>query len=156
MIFKRRILSLIIKEFIVLLQDKKSRAVLIGPPIIQLLIFAHAATLEVKNVSLAIYNQDSGRHGYEVVQRLQASPTFTKITFVDHIEAMTPLIDNQRVLAAIHIPQDFSRDLESGQIGKIQIILDGRKSNAAQIVSAYLGQIVNAYGTQILAKKSHL
>lgn len=153
MILKGRIFSLVIKEFLTLFRDPKSRIVLIGPPIMQLLVFSFAATLEVKNVSIAIYNQDTGRHGYEILQRLQASPTFTNITIVKHTQAFKPLIDEQHVIAAIHIPQDFSRDFESKQTANLQIILDGRKSNTSQIVNSYISNIVNSYGAEILLEQ---
>lgn len=55
-----RIFTLIIKELLTVWRDKKSRMILIVPPIMQLLIFSYAATLEVKNVSLGIINEDNG------------------------------------------------------------------------------------------------
>ena len=144
-----RILSLIIKELMILVRDPKSRTLLIGPPIAQLLIFTFAATLEVNNVSLAVLNQDYGRHGHEVVQRLAGSATFTDFIFVNNNEAMAALVDDQTVLAAVHVPQDFSRDIEAGQPATLQIVLDGRRSNAAQIVSGYITELVTGYGREL-------
>ena len=110
-----RIAALIVKELVTLVRDRKSRALLIVPPILQLLIFSFAATLEVKNVSLAILNQDSGKHGLEIVRRLSGSTTFTHILFVDSQADIAKEIDNQTVLAAVHIPQDFSRRIAAGE-----------------------------------------
>ena len=146
-----RILSLIIKELITLVRDPKSRTLLIGPPIAQLLIFAFAATLEVNNVSVAVFNQDYGRHGHEVVQRLAGSRTFTDFTFVNSYVDLARLVDEQTVLAAVQIPQDFSRDIEAGVPASLQIILDGRRSNAAQIVSGYITELVIGYGRELAA-----
>lgn len=148
-----RIPSLILKELLSLFRDPKSRIVLIGPPLLQLLIFAFAATLEVKNVSLLIYNQDHGRHGYELVQRFVGSPTFTDIEFSDSMARFEPAIDRQAVLAAIHIPLDFSRDIEAGRQASLQVILDGRRSNAAQIVNGYITQLASSYGDEIQAAR---
>lgn len=143
-----RIAALIVKELVTLVRDRKSRALLIVPPILQLLIFSFAATLEVKNVSLAILNQDSGKHGLEIVRRLSGSTTFTHILFVDSQADIAKEIDNQTVLAAVHIPQDFSRRIAAGEQGTFQIILDGRRSNAAQIVSGYITQLVTQYSRE--------
>ncbi|WP_428244074.1 ABC transporter permease [Gynuella sp.] len=148
-----RILALIVKELLALFRDPRGRMVLIAPPILQLLVFSFAATLEVKNVSLAIYSQDTGKHGYELVQRLAASPTFTHIQMVNSLQALHPLIDEQKVMAAILIPQDFSRQLERGKVAKLQVILDGRRSNAAQIVSGYITQLVNGYSAEVRFKR---
>ena len=144
-----RIFALIIKELLTLFRDPRGRVVLIAPPILQLLVFSFAATLEVKNVSLAIYNQDNGRHGYELIQRIAASPTFTHVQVVDSLAALDPLIDEQKVMAAIQIPQNFSRLLEQSQPASLQVVLDGRRSNAAQIVSGYITQLVNRYSQEV-------
>ena len=149
MIFRGRLVALIVKELLLLLRDPRGRVVLIAPPILQLLIFSFAATLEVKNVSLVVYNQDSGSHGAEIVHRLSGSRTFTDIAFVDSISALRPYIDEQRAMAAVHVPGDFSRDIESGGQGSLQVILDGRRSNAAQIVNGYITQLATSYGQEL-------
>ena len=144
-----RIAALIIKELLIMVRDPKNRALLIFPPILQLLIFSFAATLEVKNVALAVYNEDNGRHGHELVQRLAGSPTFTDFHFVQGQGEIAEKVDTQKVLATVHIPQDFSRRIESGEQGQLQVILDGRRSNAAQIVSGYISQLVLQYSGEI-------
>ena len=150
----RRIIALIIKEIATLLQDPKGRLVLIGPPLLQLLIFSFAATLEVKNIELVIFNEDMGKHGHELVRRLNGSPEFTNLHFVSRLSDIQPYIDQQKAIAAVHIPPDFSRCLESGRQSPLQVILDGRRSNAAQIASGYLAQIANEYGAELLETRS--
>ncbi|MDL2207215.1 ABC transporter permease [Desulfovibrio sp. OttesenSCG-928-M14] len=145
----KRIAALITKEILTLVRDPRSRILLIGPPIIQLIIFSFAATLEVKNVSLAVFNQDSGKHGHEIVGRLSGSPTFTDFRFLYRQEDITFHLDNQTVLAAVHIPADFSRRIGRGETATVQLVLDGRRSNAAQIVSGYITQLVRAYGREL-------
>jgi len=74
-----RIAALIVKELLATLRDKRARVVLIGPPLVQMFIFSFAATLEVKNVDLAILNDDAGKPAHELVQRFAGSPTFSHI-----------------------------------------------------------------------------
>lgn len=150
---KGRIPALIIKELLTLFRDPKGRFILIGPPVLQLIVFAFAATLEVKNVSLVVYNQDLGQHSQEVVQRLNGSPTFTSISFVDSESAFKRFIDEQKAMAAIHFPSNFSRDIEAGQAAHLQVILDGRRSNAAQIVNGYISRLISEYEAEIQAKR---
>lgn len=147
--FGTRVPALIIKELLTLFRDPKSRLVLIMPPLMQLIVFSFAATLEVKNVSLVIYNQDSGQHGQELIQRLNGSPTFTHLSFVNSVAQLQPMLDQQKVLAAVHIPQNFSRTIENGQSAKVQVLLDGRRSNAAQIVNGYISQVTQQYSSEI-------
>ena len=65
-----RVLALIVKEFLAIWKDKKSRVVVIVPPLIQLLVFGYAATFEVSHVATAIYNEDSGLPGATIAGAL--------------------------------------------------------------------------------------
>ncbi|VTM53617.1 ABC transporter membrane protein [Klebsiella pneumoniae] len=64
-----RLWTLIRKELQSLLREPQTRAILIMPVLIQVLLFPFAATLEVTNATIAIYNEDSGRHAVELTQR---------------------------------------------------------------------------------------
>ena len=140
-----RLRALIVKELLVVLRDPRGRIILIVPPLIQLIIFSFAATLEVKNVDVAVLDRDAGRAGHELVQRLRGSPTFRHIVMVDDQVQLRDAVDRQRVLAALHVGPTFSRDVAAGRSPDVQIILDGRRSNASQIVSGYLSQIVERF-----------
>ena len=140
-----RLFNLIIKEFLAAVRDPKARALLVGPPIVQIFVFSYAITQEVKNVNLAVHNQDVGKEGYVLMQRFEHSPTFKKVLKLSHREEIDPLLDNQHVLAVLVIPQDFSRKLYAEQQADVQILLDGRKPNAAPIVGGYAAKIINQF-----------
>jgi ABC-2 type transport system permease protein len=140
-----RLIALIVKELLVLLRDPRGRVVIIVPPVVQLVVFSFAATLEVKNVDVAVLNNDAGSSGYELVERVEGSPTFRRVIAVENPAALRQAVDRRQVLAAIQIGPAFSRDVAAGRAADVQIILDGRRSNAAQIVSGYLGQIIDRF-----------
>ncbi len=140
-----RLLALIVKELLVVLRDPRSRFILVGPPVVQLVVFAFAATLEVKNVDLVVLNRDEGASGLELVRRIEGSPTFRSVLAVHDPKALQKAIDQQQAICAVHIGPSFSRDLVAGRPASVQFMLDGRRSNAAQIVNGYLGTIVNTY-----------
>lgn len=145
----KRIYFLIIKEFLAVWHDKKSRMMLIVPPILQLCLFSFAATLDVKNVSIAILNKDNGKYAFELIQRFKGSPTFVNIVYLDHVKEIQKVVDNQDVILAIHIDEQFSRNLLLGKSAQVQMILDGRKSNSAQIVQGYAIQILERFNEDI-------
>ena len=72
----RRILALMIKEFLALLKDKRSRTVLIAPPLMQLIVFGYAATFDLNQVPYAIYNEDPGSASRELLAHFAGSSTF--------------------------------------------------------------------------------
>ncbi len=147
-----RVYALIIKECLAILRDKKGRSVLIVPPIIQLFIFSFAVTLDVKNVQIGILNRDSGRPSFELIERLRGSPTFTKIITVHNIQEIDDVIDSEKALVVLQFDDQFSRNLMSGKPAKLQAILDGRKSNSAQIVQGYLSRIVEQFSREYAAR----
>lgn len=146
-----RIFALIVKELLAVLRDPRSRIVLVGPPLIQLFVFSFAATLEVKNVEIGILNQDQGRGGWEIVQRIAAASTFTRIDTLRGVREIKPYIDGRHGLLVVHIPEDFSRRVLRGEEGDIQVILDGRRSNAAQIVQNYLERMASELSAEYVA-----
>lgn len=143
-----RLLALVLKELLTVLRDPKGRTILIGPPIVQLVVFSYAATLEVRNVDIMLLNRDAGHWGEELVARIDGSPRFRHVSLTDSPQEARAAIDRQRVTAAITIGQDFSRNIEAGRPADLQILLDGRRSNAAQIVSGYISQIVRGLGVE--------
>jgi ABC-2 type transport system permease protein len=144
----KRVYPLIIKEFIAVWQDKRSRLMLIMPPMIQLFIFAFAATLEVKNISIAVLNRDYGKESYELVRRFQGSTYFKKINYINSPNQIREVIDNQKAIMVIQFDEQFSRNLLAGKPAEVQIILDGRKSNTAQIVLGYASKIIYQYNVE--------
>ena len=132
-----RIRSLIVKELLAIWRDPKSRFILLGPPVIELLIFAYAATQEVKNVRIAILNQDMGIYARDLVARFEGSPNFRSVRHLAADADVAPAIDSRSVLLVVHIRQDFSRLIAARQPAAVQLILDGRSSNTSQILAGY-------------------
>lgn len=146
-----RIKALIRKEFLAALKDKRTRFVLIVPPFMQLLIFTFAATLDVKNVPIGILNKDSGEKAIELVQRFHGSPMFTHIVYLQAEEEIAPFIDNQKGLMVVTVDEQFSRNIDAQKPGRVQMILDGRRSNSAQIVAGYTSQIIDQFNHDLAA-----
>jgi ABC-2 type transport system permease protein len=143
------IVALIWKELLAVLKDPKSRISILLPPILQLFIFAFAATLDVKNVPIGILNRDNGEQAFELVQRFHGSPMFTHIVYLKSVEEIAPFIDNQKGVMVVSIDEQFSRNLDAKKPASVQLILDGRKSNTAQILAGYTGAILEQFNTDI-------
>jgi ABC-2 type transport system permease protein len=143
--FANRIHALVLKEFQSLLSTKSGRLLLVMPVVLQTALFPFAATLEVKNASLAVFNEDQGRASVEWMQRVAASGAFTEIIPVWSASAVEEAIGTREALLAMHIPQDFSRRIAAGETAPVQVVLDGRRSNSAQIASSYLQSVLDVY-----------
>ena len=148
-----RIRSLIIKELLAVLRDPRGRYILIVPPIIQMLVFSVAATQEVKNVHMAVLNEDYGTAARDLIARFEGSTNFSAIHYLRGESDIAPAIDSRRVLMVLHLGPDFSRNLEGGRPAEVQLILDGRRSNAAQIVAGYSQAIFDSFDREFAASR---
>lgn len=148
-----RVFALIVKEFLAILRDPRGRLVIVVPPILQLFVFSYAATLEVMNIDIVILNRDGGKWGHELIQRIDGAPSFRRLVRTDDDKVLHDLIDRQQVIAALQIGPDFSRAIGAGKAGDVQIILDGRRSNASQIVAGYLNQIIAGLAAELAAPR---
>ncbi|MDF2381876.1 ABC transporter permease [Nostoc ellipsosporum NOK] len=145
----RRLAAMIVKEMWAVLRDPQARLVLFVPPLMQLFIFTYATTLDVKNVDIGILDRSSGAHSVELVQRIAGSPNFRRIERLATPAALKAAIDNQKVIAALVIDEDFDRNLARGKTATIGLVLDGRRSNAAQIVAGYVTNIAGGMGAEL-------
>ncbi len=136
-----RLRAIIIKEIWSLLRDPKARIVLVLPPLIQLFIFTFATTLDVRNVDIAVLDRSGGSHAAELIQRIDGSPNFREIRYLRSTGELRHAIENQQVIAALVIEEGFDRALTRGEPVQVGLVLDGRRSNASQIVAGYVSRI---------------
>jgi drug efflux transport system permease protein len=144
----RRILSLTIKEFLALLRDKKSRVVIAVPPVLQVLVFGYAATYDLTRVPYAIYNEDPGYASRDLIAGFRGSPNFEEVARIAHQEQIASWIDRKGVLLVVHLGPQFSRDLLRHRPVSVQLIVDGRNSNTAMLVSGYARTVVSRFNQQ--------
>ncbi len=149
-----RIQALVIKELLAVWRDRKSRMTLVIPPLIQLFLLAQAATLEVRNIAIAYYNQDSGWYSHELVQRIKGSRYFKDVFEYKNLREFKRAIDEQSAIIGIHIQSDFSKNAAAGNKATVQLILDGRKANASQIVQGYIMRVIQDFNSDVLKAKS--
>jgi len=140
------------KEFIHIYRDPRSLALVILMPAILMLLFGYAVTLDVKNVPMAVLDQDKTQESLSFIQRFSASPYFNLRIFARDEREMKRLIDEGEVKMGLVLPRDFSRKIEAGRKASIQVLLDGTDSNTANIVLRY----VQAIGRQYTQEKTFL
>ena len=138
--------AMIMKELWAVLRDPRARIILIVPPILQLVLFASAATLEVKNVQIGVLDRDHGSAAREVVQQLAGSPNIRALVPLASEGELAHAINHRDVLCAVVLEQGLSRDVAAHRPASVGAVCDGRRSNSAQIMGGYLAQIVGRAG----------
>jgi len=145
----QRLLAIVRKELITMLRDPRARLSLVIPPIIQLFVFSSAATMEVKNIAVAVVDLDRGPYALDVQQRLAGSRSFTRLPRYANVASARGALEREQVIGILVLPSGFSADLTAGRPASAQLLLDGRRSNAAQITAQYVSTIIAAEGVPL-------
>lgn len=147
-----RLKALVTKEILVVLRDKKARTTLVLSPVLQFILFGLASTLEVRNIEIGFVSRDNGAAAEQLVTAIAASPQFAHVTRYSDAAAMQTAIDEQRIIGGLSIGQNFSRAVGTGSGAEALLLLDGRRSNAAQVVAGYVGTIADAQGAALMTQ----
>lgn len=141
-----RLWALIVKELLAVLRDPRARLILVAPPLVQFFLFSFASTMEVNNIRVGVLDLDGGRWSREVVERLAGSPNVQEIVPLHSDAELRQAINRQRVIVALRFDPQFSADVSARRGAGIGAVYDGRRSNAAQIVSGYINRIAGEVG----------
>lgn len=147
---RERIAEIVRKEFRQTLREPRMRAVLIGPPLLQMIIFGYAVNLDVERVRLAWVDLDRSVQSRELRERFFSSPYFEQRAGAGSGREAQDLLDRGLVRAAVLVPPGFAADLERGRQAQLQILVDGSNSNTASIVAAYANAVTAQYNARLL------
>ena len=143
-----RLKQMLIKELIQVVRDRRTRFILIGPPILQMLIFGYAATFEIHNVATVVVDLDHSQESRELVSRFTSSPYFEVQGQLSNANQAHDLIDQGKTTLALEIDAGFAQKLRKGETAPLQVIVDATNSNTALIASAYVSQIALGFAQQ--------
>jgi len=151
---RQRLRRIIRKEFIQALRDPRMRSMLFLPPLIQLMIFGYAASLDVDTAKIAWMDQDRTPESRELLSEFEGSGRFVLAGMPDNERAMQKMMDQGQVDAVIRVLPGFARDVKRGRTTSVQVLLDGTNSNTAGIVSGYASQPLPAIRTKLCSISS--
>lgn len=141
------------KEFIHIFRDPRSLGMGIAIPMIMLILFGYALTLDVDKVPIVIWDQNRSQVSRELVSRFLGSRYFSLQGLVNNYREVEEAIDSRRALASLIIPPDFSGRLASGRKAPLQLIIDGSDSNTATIAMGYAEGITMSFNQDIALKE---
>ncbi|HMD76139.1 MAG TPA: ABC transporter permease [Terracidiphilus sp.] len=136
-----RLKQMLIKEFIQVFRDKRTRFLLFGPPIIQMMIFGYAATYEIRHVPTVVLDLDHSQESRELISLFTSSPYFDVQRQLTASRQIGDLIEQGKTTVGLEIDAGFAQKLRQGQTAPLQVIVDATNSNTALIASGYIAQI---------------
>jgi ABC-2 type transport system permease protein len=110
-----RILPIIRKEFIHILRDRRALMIAFLTPVVQMIILGYAATTDVRNVPLAVLDQDRTRQSRALIDAFVQSGQFTVYSYVTSERDLAAQIDSGQVRAGLIIPPDYGQTVTAGR-----------------------------------------
>ncbi len=150
-----RLSSIIRKEFIQIMRDPRTLALIIVMPILQLFLLGYAATTDVKNISLAVWDQSQTFQSRALLDAFRSADYFRISYTVASQGEYRSLIERGQVRAALIIPPDYAERLPQGN-AQVSMVLDGSDATVGGTALAAARLIGQTYATSILTQQSVL
>lgn len=142
------------KEFLHIVRDPRSLGLAIGIPMLMIVLFGYALTLDVDRVPLVVWDQSQTPESREFLSGFTGSRYFAFVGGVSSYAEIEARIDRRTAYLGVVLPGDFARKIAAGKTCPVQVILDGSDSNTAAIVLGYTQAIANLYNQNILLDQS--
>ncbi|MGQ3684386.1 MAG: ABC transporter permease [Candidatus Loosdrechtia sp.] len=141
------------KEFLHIKRDPRSLVMAIAIPMILLLLFGYALTLDVDRVPMVIWDQNESPVSREFISGFTGSRYFSLKAHVNNYRDIERAIDSGKAFIALIIPSDFDERINSGRRVSTQLIVDGSDSSTATIAMGYVDAVTFAYSRGLVLKQ---
>ena len=148
----RRTKAIAKKELIQILRDPRSLAMGIAIPLMLLILFGYALSLDVDQVKTVVLDRDRTQLSSDFVDRFRSSRYFKIEAQVTSYEVFQRMIDEGKARMGLVIPDDFSKRINTGEGIPVQVILDGSDSNTATIIRGYVSGLAQLYSLELSQK----
>ncbi|GAN33519.1 MAG: ABC transporter permease [Candidatus Brocadia sp. AMX2] len=148
-----RISAIARKEFIHVVRDPRSLGMAIAIPMLLLVLFGYALTLDVDEVPMVVWDQSESQVSREFISRFEGSHYFSLKGHARNYRELEQAIDSGRAFMALIIPTDFARRIESGRLAPVQLIVDGSDSNTATIAIGYVDAVAQTYSQDVAIRE---
>ncbi len=140
-----RIWEMIRKELKQSLREPKMRATLFAPPLIQLLVFGYAVSLDVDYAKIAWMDLDRSTESRELREQFTSTGRFEIVRWLENETDTQDTLDHSEVMAVVRILPGFAADLARGREVAVQVLVDGSNSNTANIVAAQASTVIRQF-----------
>jgi ABC-2 type transport system permease protein len=145
----RRLKTVARKELLHIVRDVRSLTLALALPLVMLLLFGYALTLDVDRIPTYIYDLDRTPESRELIDQFRGSTYFQIRGAVNSYKPADLAIDKSAILLNLVVPRDYARHLLAGQEADVQLLVDGSDSNTASIALGYAQAVIQAYAAQL-------
>ncbi len=150
-----RLISIIRKEFIQIFRDPRTLVLIIVMPMLQLFLLGYAATTDVKNISLAVWDQSHSTQARALLDAFRSANYFSIDYVVGSDQEYRELIESGDIRAALIIPPDYEQRLLEGK-AQVSLVLDGSDATVGGTALSTAKLIGQSYATKVLTEQASL
>lgn len=137
------------KEFRQLLRNRQLLRTLILAPVIQLILLPLAADYSVKNISIAVVDNDHSTFSQKLIAKITASGNFKLTGYTASYKEALSMVEQDKADLALQIPAHFERDLVRENSQKLYVAINAIEGTKANLGGAYLSSIVRDFNEDI-------
>jgi ABC-2 type transport system permease protein len=150
-----RLISIIRKEFIQIIRDPRTLVLIVVMPIMQLFLLGYAATTDIKNVSIAVWDQSQSTQSRALLDAFRAANYFSIDYTVGSNDEYSQLIETGKIRAALIIPPDYDVRLLEGD-AQVSMVLDGSDATVGGTALSTAKLIGQSYATKVMTQQAAL
>ncbi|MDD3108101.1 MAG: ABC transporter permease, partial [Alistipes sp.] len=136
--------SFVRKEILHILRDPRTMLILLGMPVVQILLFGFAISVEIRGINLAIVAPVQSETLRQITAKIEANPYFTVVAPAATAVEAESLLRNGTVDLVLRFPPDSDARLAHAD-ATAQLSVDASNPNTAVAEQLYLQQIVAGY-----------
>lgn len=145
----RRLKAVTWKELLHIVRDVRSLMLALFQPLLMLLLFGYALTLDVDRIPTYIYDLDHTPESRALIDQFRGSRYFQILGAQNSYAQVEHGINKSAILLGVVVPRDYSRKLLAGQEADVQLLMDGSDSNTASIALGYAQILVQSYAAEL-------
>ena len=145
---RKRILSIIRKEFIHIRRDFRTLVIVIVMPVVMLFLYGFAINMETQSIDLKIIDHDNSPASRDLTRHFQNSKYFTVSRYGGRLSNIEDLFAGRHADMVLIIPFDFARHQQHSPITNVQVVIDAADPNKAQAIQNYTTAVLQSFGSQ--------
>jgi drug efflux transport system permease protein len=148
-----RLISIIRKEFLHILRDRRTLVVMLVMPVVELILLGYTATTDIRHLHTAVYDADHTVQSRQLIDAYRASDYFEISNYVQSESEMATLLDRGAIRSGIIIPAGYGDDLVKGATAQVAFLIDGSDPSVATTAFAASQSVGQALDTKIVQQR---
>lgn len=147
---RQRVLAVMRKEFLHIIREPTTLALVLFMPVLQLVLYSYALTFDIKEIRLAVFDQDKSAISRGLVKDFESAKYFRTVAHINTQDEISYELDSGSATAVLKIPPGFAADSLRGAGPSMQMIIDGANPNVGTLTMGYSALILNRYAQKSL------